>query len=81
MQATRLPCLSSIVKKVYEDLKQYGEVQRGLMGVNITDVTSEIAKEENLKEIKGVILTGLMPDGAAKAGRPGGEGCNHCRQR
>ncbi len=44
----------SIVKKVYEDLKQYGEVQRGLMGVNITDVTSEIAKEENLKEIKGV---------------------------
>jgi Do/DeqQ family serine protease len=56
----------SIVKKVYEDLKQYGEVQRGLMGVNITDVTSEIAKEENLKEIKGVYLTGVTPDGGAK---------------
>jgi S1-C subfamily serine protease len=55
------------VKKVYEDIKQYGEVQRGLMGVNITDVTSEIAKEENLKEIKGVYLTGVTPDGAAMA--------------
>ncbi|MFZ2286345.1 MAG: Do family serine endopeptidase [Bacteroidales bacterium] len=58
---------SSIVKKVFEDLKQYGEVQRGLMGVNITDVTSEIAKEENLREIKGVYLTGVVEDGAAKA--------------
>ncbi len=58
---------SSIVKKVYEDLKEFGEVQRGLMGVNITDVTDEIAKEENLKEIKGVYLTGVVEDGAAKA--------------
>ena len=58
---------SSIVKKVYEDLKQYGEVQRGLLGVNITDVTSEIAEAENLKEIKGVYLTGVVEDGAAKA--------------
>ena len=56
---------TSIVKKVYEDLKQYGEVQRGLIGVNITDVTSEIADNENLKEIKGVFLTGITPDGAA----------------
>ena len=58
---------SSIVKKVYEDLKEFGEVQRGLMGVNITDVTSEIAEKENLKEIRGVYLTGVIEDGAAKA--------------
>jgi len=58
---------SSIVMKVYEDLKQFGEVQRGLLGVNITDVSAEIAKNENLKEIKGVYLTGVVEDGAAKA--------------
>ena len=58
---------ASIVKKVYEDLKEFGEVQRGLMGVNITDVTSEIADRENLKAIKGVYLTGVIEDGAAKA--------------
>jgi len=58
---------ASIVKKVYDDIRQFGEVQRGLMGVNITDVTDELAKEENLKEIKGVYLTGVTDDGAAKA--------------
>ena len=58
---------TSIVKKVYDDLKQYGEVQRGLMGVNITDVTSEIAKEEKLDEVKGVYLSGIVDGGAAKA--------------
>lgn len=57
---------TSIVKKVYDDLKQYGEVQRGLMGVNITDVTSEIAKEEKLDEVKGVYLSGIVDGGAAK---------------
>ncbi|MCU0458826.1 MAG: trypsin-like peptidase domain-containing protein [Bacteroidales bacterium] len=58
---------TSIVKKVYEDIREFGEVQRGLMGVNITDVTSELAEQENLKEIKGVYLTGVTEDGAAKA--------------
>ena len=58
---------TSIVKKVYDDLKQYGEVQRGLMGVNIIDVTSEIAKEEKLDEVKGVYLSGIVDGGAAKA--------------
>lgn len=57
---------TSIVKKVYEDLREYGEVQRGLLGVNITDVTSEIASRENLKAIKGVYLTGVVEGGAAK---------------
>lgn len=58
---------TTIVKKVYEDLKKYGEVQRGLMGVNITDVTSELAEAENLKEVRGVYLSGITQDGAAEA--------------
>lgn len=58
---------SSIVRKVVEDLKQYGEVQRGLLGVNIQDVTAEIAKDEKLKEIKGVYLANVNDDGAAAA--------------
>ncbi len=58
---------SSIVKKVYEDLKQFGEVQRGLLGVNITDVTSDIAKSENLKDVTGVYVTGVVAEGAARA--------------
>lgn len=58
---------TSIVKKVYEDIRQFGEVQRGLMGVNISDVTEEIAKDQNLKEINGVYVADVTEDGAAKA--------------
>jgi serine protease Do len=58
---------SSIVKKVVEDLKQFGEVQRGLLGVNIEDVTSDIAKDEKLDAISGVYLSGVNSDGAAAA--------------
>ncbi len=55
----------SIVKKVIEDLKEYGEVQRALLGVNISEVTPEIAEEKNLKEIKGVLITDVREGGSA----------------
>ena len=37
---------SSIVQKVVIDLKQYGTVQRAVLGVQIADITSELAKEK-----------------------------------
>ncbi len=55
----------SIVKKVIEDLKEYGEVQRALLGVNIAEVTPEIAEEKNLREIKGVLITDVREGGSA----------------
>jgi len=63
----------SIVRKVVEDLKQYGEVQRALLGVNIKTVNAELAKEFNLDNIAGVYVDGVTDDGAAKAGgiKPG----------
>jgi S1-C subfamily serine protease len=39
---------SSIVQKVVSDLKQYGRVQRAILGVSIGDVNAEIAKKYNL---------------------------------
>lgn len=56
----------SIVKKVIDDLKEYGEVQRAIIGVNITDVTSEDAEAHNLKEIKGAKITTIIDGGSAK---------------
>ncbi len=58
----------NIVKKVVNDLMQYGEVQRALLGVNIQDVTAELAKEKGLKEIKGVYIAGINEGSAAKDG-------------
>jgi serine protease Do len=55
----------TIVKKVVDDLKEFGEVQRALIGVNIKDVDSEDADKQNLSEVKGVLVTRVLEDGSA----------------
>jgi serine protease Do len=57
----------SIVKKVVDDLKEFGEVQRAIIGVNIRDINSDDADKQNLGAVKGVLITGIVPDGAASA--------------
>lgn len=56
----------SIVEKVIEDLIEYGAVQRAILGVEITDVTAELAQRENIKEIEGVYVAAVRQGGAAK---------------
>ncbi len=55
----------TIVKKVIEDLKEFGEVQRAILGVTIQDVTDELVKEKKLDRIEGVYINGLRENGAA----------------
>lgn len=55
----------NIVKKVVDDLLEYGAVQRGYIGVSIRNVDSKLAEEEGLKSLNGVFVAGLMEDGAA----------------
>ena len=57
---------STIIKKVISDLQEFGEVQRALLGVNITDLNAEKATELKLKSIEGVYVTGVPDNGAAK---------------
>lgn len=62
---------SSIVHKVVDDLKEYGIVQRALLGVYMTDLNAESAKEFKIdtKDYNGVLVTDVTEDGAAqKAG-------------
>lgn len=56
----------SIVQKVVSDLKEFGEVQRALLGVNIVDVDAKIAAELKLAKVEGVFVGGVTEDGAAK---------------
>ncbi len=57
----------TIVKKVVSDLKEYGHVQRALIGVNIKNVESDDATKLNLDAVKGILITGVTNDGSAKA--------------
>ena len=56
----------TIVEKVVNDFIEYGAVQRAILGVEIRDVTAELAREENLDEIEGVFVAGVRDGGAAK---------------
>jgi serine protease Do len=56
----------SIVKKVVDDLKEFGEVQRALIGVNIQDVGSVDAEKLKLSEIKGILITNVIKGGSAE---------------
>lgn len=60
---------SSIVSKVVSDIREYGVVQRAILGVGISDITSELAKEKNLKTMHGAYVGSVMENSAAaKAG-------------
>lgn len=55
-----------IVKKVVNDLMNFGTVQRGFLGISIRDMDSKIAKEINIERANGVYVDSVSPTGAAK---------------
>jgi Do/DeqQ family serine protease len=60
---------ASMVKKIISDLKEYGVVQRALLGVSLQDITDKEAKKMGLDKIEGVLVEGtLVGSSAAKAG-------------
>tara|TARA_B100001287_G_scaffold83379_1_gene69525 strand:- start:2876 stop:4348 length:1473 start_codon:yes stop_codon:yes gene_type:complete len=56
---------SNIVLKVVNDLKNYGIVQRAFIGVIIQDVSQEKMNNLNLPNTNGVLVSGLVDEGAA----------------
>lgn len=55
----------NIVQKVVEDLKDYGEIQRAYIGVQIRDINADFAEEIGLEEIKGIYVASVIDDGGA----------------
>ncbi len=63
----------STARQVLEGIVKDGQVTRGWLGVEPTEITPEMAETFGLKQTQGVIITGVLQDGpAAKAGiKPG----------
>ena len=57
---------SNIVRKVVDDLLLYGTTQRGYLGVQIAELTQELAEKEGLENIEGVYVASVTEGGAAK---------------
>ena len=59
----------NMAKGVMDQLIKYGQVKRGILGVNIYDVTPDVAKEFGLAEASGALVAGVAQGSAAeKAG-------------
>ncbi len=56
----------SIVKKVVEDLREFGMVQRALLGVSISDIDARLANEKGFETMEGVFVSGVTESGAAR---------------
>jgi serine protease Do len=57
---------SKTVVGVINQLRQFGEVRRGWLGVRIQPVTPEIADSLNIKPARGALVAGLDDKGPAK---------------
>lgn len=57
----------NIVKKVVGDLIEFGTVQRAYIGVSLMDINAKFAKENNIKNLKGVYVSRLVEGGSGEA--------------
>ncbi|MDE6254574.1 MAG: Do family serine endopeptidase [Muribaculaceae bacterium] len=58
---------TTIVKKVMTDIKQYGTVQRAMLGCSVADLDAKIAKEKKITATKsGVIIASVNDRSTAK---------------
>lgn len=57
---------ATLVKKVMDDLLEFGEVQRGLLGISIRDVNADLAEAEDLDQLTGVYVIGVGEASAAE---------------
>jgi serine protease Do/serine protease DegQ len=59
----------NIAKAIMEQILEFGEVRRGLLGVSISDFNAETAKAFGVEATQGALVQEIVPDSAAeKAG-------------
>ena len=64
----------NLAQKVMRDIIDYGVVQRGFLGVQISDISQELKEKNNLVNLKGVYISKVIEDGSAdKAGLKDGD--------
>ena len=65
---------ANLARWVMESLVNHGRVERGFLGVNIQDMTPQLAQQFNLNGAKGALVSAVTPDSPAdKAGVKSGD--------
>ncbi len=62
---------STIARKIVTDIRQYGVVQRALLGISMSDITDEwiekIGKDKGVTKREGIFVAGVSKGGAAES--------------
>lgn len=58
----------NLVQKIMKDIKEFGIVQRGFLGINIDEVNDQVAKDLGLPAPEGVYVSAVTKGGAADEG-------------
>ncbi|TAK44526.1 MAG: PDZ domain-containing protein [Saprospiraceae bacterium] len=58
---------SNLVKKVMNDLKEFGKVHRAMLGITILDVNNEIATDLGLSIVEGVFVRDVVQASSAES--------------
>lgn len=65
---------SNLARKIVEDLMEYGNVQRGVLGIDAGELNAAVAKERGISETTGVLIQGVSKNtGAERAGLQKGD--------
>ncbi|MCW8332691.1 DegQ family serine endoprotease [Vibrio paucivorans] len=65
---------SNMMKNLTEQIKEFGEVKRGMLGVQGGEITSELAEALGYESSKGAFVSQVVPDSAAdEAGLEAGD--------
>jgi serine protease Do len=57
---------SAQVKDVYQQLRNKGSIDRGWLGIQMIDITPEVAKRLELGDVRGVFVEGVLSDSPAQ---------------
>ncbi len=57
---------ANMARNIMEQLIAYGQVNRGLLGVNISSLSAELAAFYGLQDTSGALVTGVSPGSAAE---------------
>jgi S1-C subfamily serine protease len=57
---------ANLVKKIVEDLKDFGSVKRGYLGITVADINEKLAQDEDLKVRQGAYVGGFSDNSRAR---------------
>ncbi len=57
---------ANLAKKIVQDITDFGLVQRGYLGVNIAELTPELAKKSNYSKMEGAYVGDVVAGSAAE---------------